>query len=159
MQCEPIVSDVAALIEIFTRTRYRVLSGRETWVLRVGAHAPEPDACWPHAVRFAVITACNPGGKPSSVAANCHGQRQLVALIESAGLQRMPTLAAATDGSFAEPGWLVCDAQLSWLDDVARSFGQLAVLEWQRAKAIRLRCYGEFSGLPDALAAYADFVD
>jgi len=148
----------AALIGIFATTRYRVLTGALPLDLYVGQRNPRLNECWPSARSFALITACNPGARPLDAAVNAARQQQLLTRIEAAGLTRLPTLASDDDGRFAEPGWLLCDPEPQWRDNVARSFGQIAILAWRADQPVRLRCYGENPGVPLAQAAHIDFV-
>lgn len=147
-----------ALIGLFAATRYRVLTGALPLDLYVGQRNPRLNECWPSARSFALITACNPGGRPLDAAVNAARQRQLLTRVEAAGLTRLPTIASDADGRFAEEGWLLCDPEPQWCDDIARSFGQMAILAWRADQPVRLRCYGENPGVPLVRAAHIDFV-
>lgn len=148
----------ATRIGIFAAARYRVLTGALPLDLYVGQRNPHLNECWPGARSFALITACNPGGMPLDEAVNAARQRQLSTRVEAAGVTRLPTLASDVDGRFAEPGWLLCDPEPQWRDEIARSFGQMAILAWRADLPVRLRCYGENPGVPLAQTAHIDFV-
>lgn len=148
----------AVLIGIFVTTRYRVLTGALPLDLYVGQRNPHLNERWPSARSFALITACNPGARPIDAAVNAARQQQLSTRVEAAGLTRLPTLASDADGRFAEEGWLLCDPEPQWRDNVARSFEQIAILAWHADQPVRLRCYGENPGVPLTQATHIDFV-
>jgi len=132
------------------------LDGR--WhALAVGA--PPGDALMrahPAARSFAVLSAWNPHSQPRTEAANREADAALQAALEGTGLAHRPAFASATNRSWREPGWLVLDMPLPTLDALARRFGQLGTLHWERGGPVRLRMY---AAPPGCVAELPDCID
>ena len=132
------VVDAAGLALAYAKADYAVRLDGDSLPLRVGEPAPDLEAYWP-AQRYAFITAWNPASQPRPDEANAQADALLVALLDEAGAPRLPAWAAADDGAWREPGWLVADLDTGALDRLAVEFGQAGVLAWDRGAPVRLR--------------------
>ncbi|MCM2336842.1 MAG: DUF3293 domain-containing protein [Pseudomonas sp.] len=132
------VVDAAGLALAYAKADYAVALDGDALALRVGETATDLEAYWP-AQRYAFITAWNPASQPRPDEANAQADVMLVALLDEAGAPRLPAWAAADDGTWREPGWLVADLDPGALDRLAVEFGQAGVLAWDRGAPVRLR--------------------
>ena len=110
-------------------------------MLHVGRRCPALDARFAQPRRYALVTACNPGGELTSESANRLAAETLDAELARTGRVVVPALNSAPDGSWPEPSRLVLDLPLPQLDALASRFGQAGVLAWERGRAVRLRLY------------------
>lgn len=95
----------------------------------------------PHARSLGLVSAWNPQSVERAEAPNREADSAMQAALEAAGLPHRPAFAAARNRSWREPGWLVVDMSAAMLDALARRFGQLGTLHWQRGGPVRLRMY------------------
>ena len=132
------VVDAAGLALAYAKADYAVALDGDALALRVGETATDLEAYWP-AQRYAFITAWNPASQPRPDEANAQADAMLVALLDEAGAPRLAAWAAADDGTWREPGWLVANLEPGALDRLAVEFGQAGVLAWERGAPVRLR--------------------
>lgn len=132
------IVDAAGLAHAYATAAYAVAMDGDALALRVGEPAGDLEAYWP-AQRYAFITAWNPASQPRPDEANAQADAMLVALLDEAGAPRLAAWAAAADGAWREPGWLVADLDPGALDRLAVEFGQAGVLAWERGAPVRLR--------------------
>ncbi|WP_052101180.1 DUF3293 domain-containing protein [Novilysobacter arseniciresistens] len=132
------VVDASELADAYAAADYRVSLDGDALRLRVGGPAGDLEAYWP-ADRYVFLTAWNPASEPHSEAANTSADALLVAQLDADGIARQPAWAAAPDGGWREPGWLLADVDDHQADRLAREFGQAAVLCWARGEPVRLR--------------------
>lgn len=124
--------------------------------LAIGAQpVPEFMRAHPNARSFGLLSAWNPQSVERPETLNREADAALQAALEATGLAHGPAFAAARNRSWREPGWLVLDMPPSTLDALARRFGQLGTLHWERGGPVRLRMYaalpGRGAGLPDCI--------
>lgn len=129
------------VLSAFRQARYRVRTAGGSVSLQVGHKATELSTRWPSAHSFALITAYNPRATRASASSNRRCARELAALLNDCNIVHVPSRSSAPDGSWAEPGWLLVDPDLDWLDSLAQRFKQCAVLAWTAAEPVRLRRY------------------
>lgn len=132
------VVNAAELANAYAVAHYAVRLDGDVLPLRVGEPATDLEAYWP-AQRYAFITAWNPASQPPSDTTNQAADADLVARIDALGAARQAAWAEDGRGQWRESGWLVADLDLSSIEQLAREFGQAAVLAWQRGEPVRLR--------------------
>nr|WP_257644316.1 DUF3293 domain-containing protein [Luteimonas salinisoli] len=89
-----------------------------------------------------MLSAWNPRSRPLAEALNRAADAHLAQAIRASGRRALRASAAAPDGGWREPGWLVAGIDAAALDALALRFGQLGVLHWQRGRTVRMRMYG-----------------
>jgi hypothetical protein len=109
--------------------------------LHIGELEPTVEAAFPLATRFGVLSAWNPHSVERTTAENQAADNALQFWLTSGGLTCRPAFASARDRTWREPSWLVAGLPVEAFDDLARRFGQLGALWWQRGERIRLRMY------------------
>lgn len=129
------------LEKAFRATCYRVDTPVGAFALRIGQKDPG-FAAWLERVqveRWAILTACNPGGESLSAEDNALRQAALREEIHLAGYRFHPAcnLPDAADWP-AEPAFLLLDAGESAVHQLAALFGQLAFVTGQRQGVVRL---------------------
>jgi hypothetical protein len=109
----------------------------------------------PDARGCGLVSAWNPQSVERPEALNRKADAAMQAALEAAGLPHRPAFAAARNRSWREPSWLVLDVPASLLDALARRFGQLGTLHWERGGPVRLRMYAPApvptQALPDCI--------
>ena len=118
-----------------------LLRGPPGGSLRIGRRTAALEAHYPAVAHFALLTAWNPGSRAVDAAANLAAQHALDKALHATGLQFIPALNRAPDGSHEEPSRVVLDAGDEWVDRLACRFGQAGALAWPRGRAVRLRVY------------------
>ena len=83
---------------------------------------------FPFAAPVHIVTASNPAGSEIDEAANMVRHRLLG--IAVTGLDVIPTVGSAPDGSMPEPGFGLLGVSLDTALDLAREFGQRAIYQW-----------------------------
>ncbi|GAB3733350.1 hypothetical protein GCM10028862_15610 [Luteimonas pelagia] len=136
-------SRIAALMRAYLDADYRWESAGRWHALQVGARAPGPEAAFPEATRFGLITAWNPNSVERDEATNRAEDAALSAMLDASGLAYRPAFAAAPNRSWREPSWLVVDMALPTFDAIARRFGQLGTLHWARGEPVELRMHAD----------------
>lgn len=157
------VVNSAELADAYAVADYAVRLDGDVLPLRVGTPATDVEAYWP-ARQYVFITAWNPASQPPSDSTNEAADVALVARLDSLGAARQSAFAEDGDGHWREPGWLVADLDLAATEQLAREFGQAAVLAWQRGEPVRLRMLLKHPGsVPGAMgspaAAFTDWVE
>ncbi|QIK81767.1 DUF3293 domain-containing protein [Lysobacter sp. HDW10] len=106
---------------------------------------------------FAFITAWNPMGCRRDDEENNAANRELVSLIDSHRVERIPMHAVSPDNAWFEAGWLLSDVSRVTLDQWARRFEQLGSLWWQRGHAVKMRIY--HPKMPSCNNAFIDWIE
>lgn len=114
----------------YRAARYRVQDGEGTVEIRIGKASLDADALLAgHGVAQGVlVTAWNPGSAPQSEDRNEEAGRALAAELDRRGLARLPHLSSAPDGGWEEHGFLVLGMDAGDGLDLARDFGQAAIV-------------------------------
>jgi hypothetical protein len=130
---------IAALLDAYLAADYRwEFEGR--WrSLAIGELAPEVDTAFPGAWRYALLSAWHPHSIVRDEGINRAEDARLLEQLHAGGFASRPAFASAGDRSWREPGWLVVNIPLHVLDRLAREFGQLGTLAWERGQCVRLR--------------------
>lgn len=89
---------------------------------RFRATAP-PDG-WPP--RFAILTACNPGGRVQGAAANAEAERRFVAELDRRRLWHWPILGGSPDFSHKEESYAI-ETDAATAVELGRQFAQEAI--------------------------------
>lgn len=115
----------------YTAARYRVFAD-PPFVLRVGERSAELDALLAlHAAdTWAFITACNPGSVLLSAEGNAERMVRLRARLTT--FITYPGESSDEHGDWAEPSLLVVGIRRTEVMEVARAFGQAAILAGDR---------------------------
>lgn len=114
----------------FCATTYCVEVGGEVFSLRIGEAHPAFSAWLKRqgAATWGIVTACNPGGRPTPDA-NTGRNRELRRLIEARGWRHVPACNRADAGDWPnEEGFCVLDADERLLGLLAAVFGQAAIV-------------------------------
>lgn len=144
---------IAELASAYLAADYRwELDGEWRW-LRIGAPAPEIDAAFVDATRFALLSAWDPHSIPRPEPENRRADEALRFQLAAGPYPFRAAFSSAPDRSWREPSWLVIGMPREPLDQLGRRFGQLGTLHWRRGAPVRLRMNAaappEFSGHPD----------
>jgi hypothetical protein len=134
---------VAQLMRAYCDAEYRWEAAGRWHPLHAGRPAPGPESTFPEATRFGLVTAWNPGSRERDEATNRIEDEALHAMLEASGLVFRPAFASARNRSWREPSWLVMDMALPTFDAIARRFGQLGTLYWQRGAPVGLRMHAD----------------
>lgn len=135
----PTPERVAELLDAYLLAHYRwELDGVWRW-LHIGEPAPELDKAFPQAQRFALMSAWDPCSVQREKMINRREDGELHRLIVEGAYNSRAAFSSAADRSWREPSWLVLDMGTDVLDALARRFGQLGTLSWERGQPVRLR--------------------
>lgn len=130
---------IAELTAAYLAADYRwELDGQWRW-LRIGEPAPEVEAAFPDATRFALLSAWDPHSVPRPEPENRRADEALHSRLAAGPYPLRAAFSSAPDRSWREPSWLVVGMPPEPLDDLTRRFGQLGTLFWRRGAAVRLR--------------------
>lgn len=151
------VVNAAELAVAYASARYAVAVDGDALALRVGEPAADLEAYWP-ATRYVFLTAWNPHSEPHSEPANHDADARLVARLNAVGTARQAAWAEDASGDWREPGWLLADIDDDLARQLAREFGQAAVLAWERGQAVRLRMFAPGPSQTGA-PAFIDWVE
>jgi hypothetical protein len=136
-----------ALARAYREAEYRWELGGRWHALAIGAPpGGEFARAWPDARSLGLLSAWNPQSVERPEAANRQADGALQAALEAAGFAHRPAFSAARNRSWREPGWLVLDMPSLTLDALARRFGQLGALHWERSGPVRMRIYAADPG-------------
>lgn len=130
---------VASLMDAYLLAHYRWGNDGQWRWLRVGELAPELEAAFPQAGRFALVSAWDPQSVVRDKSVNRDEDAELNRLLVAGGYTVRAAFSSAPDRSWREPSWLVLDIDPDSLDALSRRFGQLATLSWERGRVVRLR--------------------
>lgn len=129
-----------ALATAFRATTYRVETADGVFGLRLGELNPAFDGFLMRhgALRWALLTACNPGAVRQDDE-NPERQRRLRERIEALGWTSFPSLNIADDGEWPEePGFLLLHVGEEEVRALGREFSQLACVCGETGAAPRL---------------------
>jgi len=140
-QPPPVVSDAEAarLAVAYLDAHYRWACSGDWHDIRIGLPTPGLELLYPESRCFALLSAWNPWSQPRDESANRREDAVLEAELAARGLEHIPSFSSAPNRSWREPGWVVLGLAPAELDALARRFGQLGALWWQRGQGVRLR--------------------
>lgn len=118
------------LIAVFCATRYVVLDGDVTAVAVIGRNSTEVDGLLDsrRALTGVFITAWNPRGRAQGAEQNSDAQAELAAAIAATGHVCVPARHRAPDPSWDEESWFVPGFAERDAVDLARAWGQRAIV-------------------------------
>ncbi|MDH5821659.1 DUF3293 domain-containing protein [Luteimonas sp. RD2P54] len=143
MAAFPDETEAARLQRAYLEAVYRCRVGGRWLPLRIGESAPAIDAALPGIACFGLLSAWNPGSRPLAEPENRSADARLARALRAAGWRALPGSAAAADGVWREPGWLIAGIGQAALDALALRFGQLGALHWRRGGRVGMRMYRE----------------
>ncbi|MGZ6134789.1 MAG: DUF3293 domain-containing protein [Myxococcaceae bacterium] len=129
------------LVQAYVGSLYRVFPpGSAEFVLRIGHRHPAFDACLGEASRrsWVVLTAWNPGSVPRTEEENVAAQSALTEVFERAGLVVWPARGESPERDWVEESLCVLDLDREQARSLARSFGQVAVVQGEVGGEARL---------------------
>ena len=141
MEASRATSDTTARHAAYRATAFRVDDPAGGFEIRVDAHCPALDALLDRvgAVRWAYVTAHNPGGRLHDAESNAAAQRRLEERVARAGLTVTPGRGIGADGAWpAEESLLILDITRDAAIALAREFGQEALVAGVRGEAAEL---------------------
>ena len=133
----------------FRATSYGVETGNGEIRLRIGERNPPFDLFLSRqgATRWAIVTACNPGGRRCPDTENEDRQRRLRAHAHAGGWICRPACNRADDGGWPdEPGLLLLGMGVEDARHLAETFGQLACLYGETGGEARLVWSADMTG-------------
>ncbi len=138
----PPSAEVAALRALYERAVYRVDAPEGSFALRVGAPSAALDRLLgAHGARtFAFLTAANPRSRPLAEELNRERNAQLLARLTAEARRCFAGVSGSPTGDWPEEAsWLVLDLPEPEAVELARAFGQSALLVGELGAAVRLR--------------------
>jgi hypothetical protein len=124
------------LIEAFLDTDYAVRDGGVWRVVRIGERHPRIEKLVKSTGVF--ITGWNPFGRRASAAANDARNRSMARILAARGYTVLPHQGIGADGDWAEDGFFVRDMRAKTARNLARAFGQLAIVAIARGRKAEL---------------------
>ena len=124
------------LIEAFLDTDYAVRDGNVWRVVRIGERHPGSEKLSRTTGVF--ITGWNPFGKRADAAANAARNRSMARILAARGYHTLPHQGIGSDGDWAEDGFFVRDMRVATARNLARTFGQLAIVSIARGRKAEL---------------------
>jgi hypothetical protein len=124
------------LIEAFLDTDYAVRDGDVWRVVRIGERHPGIETLIK--ARGVFITGWNPFGKRASAAANAARNRAMARILTARGFRVLPHQGIGSDGTWAEDGFFVREMRVATARNLARAFGQLAIVAIARGRKAEL---------------------
>lgn len=124
------------LIEAFLDTDYAVRDGGVWRVVRIGERHPGIEKLIK--ARGVFITGWNPFGKRADAAANAARNRSMARILAARGYRTLPHQGIGSDGNWAEDGFFVRDMRIATARNLARAFGQLAIVAIARGRKAEL---------------------
>lgn len=131
----------ATLLRAYLDADYRWECDGRWRHMRIGTVDPAVEAAFPDATRFGLLSAWNPQSVERATTENRAADGALHFWLAHGDLSYRPAFSSARDRSWREPSWLVAGLPVQAFDDLARRFGQLGSLWWQRGEQVRLRMY------------------
>jgi len=133
----------AALDAAYRAADYFVSTAGADLRLQIGQHDPAVDASLValFGIRksWTILTACNPASQPLGEAGNVARMMSLRAELEKAAIQHSATHSQDPDGEWpAEIGELLCDPPPGFSEELARHYGQNAIVHGQIGAAPEL---------------------
>lgn len=132
---------IAELLEAYRGADYRCELDGEWHPLAIGRPTVRLEQAFPQASQFGLLSAWNPQSVMLPDGINRAADEMLHAALLQSGLSFRPGFSSARNRSWREPSWVVMDMALPLFDALARRFGQLGTLWWQRGEPVRLRMY------------------
>ena len=132
---------IAELLAAYREADYRWELDGEWHPLAIGRPTVRLEQAFPQASRFGLLSAWNPQSVMLPDGINRTADEMLHAALLQSGLPFRPGFSSARNRSWREPSWVVMDMALPLFDALARRFGQLGTLWWQRGEPVRLRMY------------------
>lgn len=135
---------IDALVAAFEAAEYRVDTGNDVIVIRVGENVPALDRLLGNRP-WAVMTACNPDGRLCNAKDNAAAQQALEeSLGELAPTRCLKTCNRDPAGHWPdEPAWLFTPGNFGQADLLARRFGQRAIVTGVPGAPAQLRVYAD----------------
>lgn len=130
---------VTELLHAYLDADYRWELDGQWRHISIGAPAPEIDSAFPAAHRYALLSAWDPHSVVRQESINRQQDELLRLSILEQHYAGRAAFSSAPDRSWREPSWLVIDMPTTTLDALARRFGQLGTLSWERGQPVRLR--------------------
>ncbi len=124
------------LIEAFLATDYAVRFGGVWRVVRIGERHPGIEALVRTTGVF--ITGWNPFGKRAALAANDARNHAMARILAARGYTVLPHQGVGAGGDWAEDGFFVLDMRVATARNLARAFGQLAIVSIARGRKAEL---------------------
>lgn len=120
-------------------TSYKVL-GQSPFVLRIGESSPDLDRLLTrhHHLLSAYLTACNPGPARLSTHQNAARMARLIQRLDQLKLTHLPAIGQSDHTDYAEQSLLVLGLSEPDAVQLAREWGQHAILIGELAQPIRL---------------------
>ncbi len=115
----------------YTSATYRIAIQPHACTVRIGLRHPGLDrrlrtrGCQSH---WHLLTACNPRSQVLPAAENERLQRALLDAVSRCGWRHLPACGQSDDGSWAEPGWCLLDAEPRTASAMGQGFGQAALV-------------------------------
>ncbi len=140
---------IETLLGAYLNADYRWELDGEWHRIRIGSEARQVEQAFPEATRFGLVSAWNPFSVERPEHENRTADDALHFQLASSHLFYRPAFSSGWDRSWREPSWLAIGMPVQTFDALARRFGQLGTLWWQRDKTVRLRMYAPHpSGFP-----------
>lgn len=129
----PSMRSKTELAGAFAATDYRVEHGGRVITLHLGEPPPSQlvdwIVAWAGSSTAWLITGCNPGAEMVSRAENEARCRVLGTMLNRSGVSRLPAVNHDPKGLWPdEPGWLVAGLEEGMARNLARRFGQAAIV-------------------------------
>jgi hypothetical protein len=124
------------LIEAFLDTDYAVRDGNVWRVVRIGERHPGIEKL--SRMTGVFITGWNPFGKRADAAANAARNRSIARILAARGYRTLPHQGIGSDGDWAEDGFFVREMRVATARNLARTFGQLAIVSIARGRKAEL---------------------
>lgn len=146
---------IAHLTRSYLAADYRWELSGEWHHLRIGHPEPDVEALYPDHLHFGLISAWDPHSVKRPEMVNRTADRALQQELHAAGWPHRAAFSSAANRSWREPSWLVIGIEAAAMDALARRFGQLGTLHWERGQPVRLR----MDTTPPPALAHLPFVD
>lgn len=131
------------LEEAYRKTEYQVSLPEHQLVFRIGEHDPVAEALLRRSLpvrrEWAILTPCNPRSQEATEELNSFYYHELRDALAGRDDRWLQAINHDPTGSWPdEPGFLVADAELLWLHDLAARFYQNAFVAARLGEAPRL---------------------
>ena len=146
---------IVALMQAYLDADYRWERDGHWHALQIGAPAPELETAFPEGAAFGLLSAWNPYSVERPEHTNRLADESLNAALLASGAPFRPGFSSARNRTWREPSWLVVGMPMPDFDALARRFGQLATLYWERNEPVHLRMYRTQPG--DVRPAFVDW--
>ena len=146
---------IVALMQAYLDADYRWERDGHWHALQIGTLAPELETAFPEGAAFGLLSAWNPYSVERPEHTNRLADESLNAALLASGAPFRPGFSSARNRTWREPSWLVVGMPMPDFDALARRFGQLATLYWDRNEPVYLRMYRTRPG--DVRPAFVDW--